>query len=78
MAGSNHSNASCFSDKLCNSPRFINHISSDEQSLDFKFSGSIRILCLCLMHECEGWGSLSAERVQGFGDKSDSDFPEAY
>lgn len=55
VAGSNHSNVSCFSDKLCNSPRFINHISSDEQSLEFKFSGSIRLLCLCLMHECEGW-----------------------
>lgn len=55
VAGSNPSNASCFSDKLCNSPRFIKHTSSDEQSLDFKFSGSIRILSLCLMHECEAW-----------------------
>lgn len=66
MARSNHSNACCFSEKLCNSPRLINHINSDEQSLDFGFSGSIRILCLCLVHECEGWAPFQLREHQDY------------
>lgn len=51
VARSNHSNAFYFSDKPCNSPRFITQVSGDEQSLDSRFSGFIRISCLCLIRE---------------------------
>lgn len=64
VARSNHSNASCFSDKPCNSPRFIKQNSGDEQSLDSRFSGSTRILCLGLIHKCEGWGPFQLRQCK--------------
>lgn len=66
VARSNHSNASCFSDKPCNSPRFIKQISGDEQSLGFRFSGFIRILCLCLIHECEAGAPFQLRQCKAY------------
>lgn len=66
VARSNHSNASCFSDKPCNSPRFIKQFSGDEQSLDSRFSGSTRILCLGLIHKREWWAPFQARQTVDF------------
>lgn len=66
VARSNCSNASCFSDKPCKSPRFVKHISGDEQSLDFRFAGSIRMLCLCLIHEGEGWAPFQLRQCKAY------------
>lgn len=75
VARRNHSNAFCFSDKPCNSPRFIRQISGDEQSLDSRFAGSIVPL-----RDTWKWGmgSFSAETVQGLQGKADPGFPEAH
>ena len=76
VARSNHSNASCFSDKPCNSPRFMKQVSGDEQSLDFRFSGFIRILCLCLIHECEAGAPFQLRQCKAYKASQTLDFPK--